>query len=199
MSWAADVARLRGELLSYIDRRIAQIFGWTLTAKASPLGDSDAVECADDDLDPATHQKGQRPVTRVEPFGVRSRPPAKLRSLWLRLGASNVVFIGIAPTAAYGPQDLDDGEAAIYNISKALVRLWKIGKLTIDSDTGAAVPQDVIVNGGTLPVARKTDAIKATIPAGTVIVAVAAGVGTLNPNPIVLSGTIEAGAPHFKG
>jgi phage gp45-like len=208
MTWAMEVGRLRAELLSYIDRRISQIFGWTLSAKASSLGDNDAVETADDDIDQATHQKSQRPVTRVSPFGVGSRPPAKLRSLWLRLGASNVVFIGIAPTQGYGPQDLDDGETAIYNVSKALLRLWKAGKITLDSDTGAAEPQDVVVNGGTLPVARKSDKTVADATMAAWIAAVTArfnapaapmvsAPGSLTPPTDF--GVINNGAANFKG
>jgi hypothetical protein len=204
-----EVARLRAELTSYIDRRVAQIFGWTLTAKSSALGENDAVETADDDADPTTHQKGQRPVTRVLPFGMGSRPPARLRSLWLRLGASNVVFVGIAPTEGYGPQDLDVGETAIYNAAKTIVRLWKSGKLTLDAD--ATQSADVVVNGGTQKVGRVGDTVdlgkwSVTITSGAISAISVLLPGTSTPVTIAtspaataLSGQISSGADHFKG
>jgi phage gp45-like len=130
---------------------------------------------------------------------VGSRPPARLRSLWLRLGSSNVVFIGIAPTQGYGPQDLDVGETAIYNAAKTLVRLWKNGKLTLDSD--ASQSADVVVNGGTQPVARKTDKTIADTTMATWITKVTLVAAAID-NTIVKPtdfGVINGGATHFKG
>ncbi len=50
---------------------------------------------------------------------------------------------------------LDEGEAAVYSPSRPLCRIWldKNGALHIDAESG----QDIILNGGTLRVARASD------------------------------------------
>lgn len=117
MSVLAEIARAKEELKLWMRRALAQTFIYTLTAKGSALGDQDAVESSDEGRDPgspATEKKSQRGVVRIQPFGFRGVPPAKLRGLTLRLGMSNLFFIGIGPTTAYGPQGLDVGEVAVY-------------------------------------------------------------------------------------
>jgi len=149
VSWARELAALRAWVETELARRFAIQWGWTRTAKTSATGERDTVVTADG-------AKGQRPVRRLEAWGFRGRPPQGVRSFWIRMGSSNVVIVGLAPGKAYGPSDLEDGETAVYNITRALVRLWKSGKLTVDAEDG----EDVVVNGGTLPVARKDDPVR---------------------------------------
>jgi hypothetical protein len=135
VSWTKEISALRRELVAYFDQRLANAFVWTRTANTSALGKEDAVETGDDDS-----QKGQRPVRRVEPFGLRSRPPAKQRSFSLRLGSSTVIYLGVASDGGYGPGDLEDGELALYskNVPKAL-HARDDGKVAINGDTFSAL------------------------------------------------------------
>jgi phage gp45-like len=206
MSWTQGLAEARAWAKAYVDRKIIGLFGWTQTTNASAGGEADQVESCDEGVDPGTAEKSQRQTTRVEPFGHRARGPKGLRALWLKLGESNVFFIGFGPSEKYGPQDLDVGEVAVYNVTKALIRLWKLGKLTVDSDVSAS--QDVVVNGGTLPVARKTDKTIADTTMATWVANVtakfnapaapmASAPGTLTPPTDF--GVINGGASNFKG
>jgi phage gp45-like len=148
-------------------------------------------------------------VRRLEHWGLRGRPPARgIRSFWIRIGASNVVVVGIGGTGGYGPGDLDEGETALFNITNALVRLWKTGKVTINADTA-----DVVVNDGTLAVARETDPVQMTPILGGGALALwmqqvegyinSATPGTVTPLSTTFNAnpglTIKSGAPHFKG
>lgn len=178
-SLRSELRALTAEVRSIVSEKLpALLFGWTLTSKSSAMGAADEVQTADDDTN-----KGQRPVRRIEPFGLRSRTPSKMRALWLRLGASNVVFLGIAPSQGYGPSDLEDGEVAIYNVSKALQRFWKTGKITIDADSG----QDIVLNGGTKKVARVTDPVRIGTLAGST--PVGGGAVTFVFTPVDADGT----------
>ncbi len=139
MSWTREIGSLRQELREYAESLVARCFVWTFTANTSALGKQDQVETGDDDSN-----KGQRPVRRVEPFGLRSRVPAKQRSLSLRLGSSTVLYLGVASDGGYGPGDLADGELAIYskNVPKALHAMDN-GDVALASKAG----QVVSVNG----------------------------------------------------
>lgn len=147
MMWAKAVADLRKMVIAEVDKRINRIFGFTATASSSSMGNEDAVQLSDNSDD------GQRPVQRIEPWGVRSRPPSKIRGMWLRLGSSNVAFLGILPTKAYGPTDLDEGEVCIYSSGGSTVKLDKDGNIKVD----AAAGKDVVVNAGSAKVARVGD------------------------------------------
>lgn len=197
-SLRAEVRALRAELNALRETMVAP--QWTLTSKSSAMGAADEVQTADDDSN-----RGQRPVSRTEPFGLRNRPPAKLRSFSMRIGTSNVVFLGIQPSKGYGPSGLDDGEVSLYcSASGTRVYLDKNGVIHIDAASG----QDVIVNGGSLNVARKTDKTVADTTMAAFITAVcakfnapaapmASAPGSLTPPTDF--GVINGGADHFKG
>ncbi len=126
-----------------IDEVRAALFGWTLTSNSSAKGNNDQVETADQAPE-GSQQKTQRPVKRLEPFGVRSRPPNNLRSFTIRIGTSNVVSVGYSVGGKYGPGDLDVGETALYCvINDVVVKLDKNGKITIT----AAADQNVDITG----------------------------------------------------
>jgi hypothetical protein len=138
------ISGLRRELRNYVDAALARMFVWTLTANTSALGNEDHVAQGDNDDNPTP---GQRPVRRVEPFGMRSRPPAKQRSLSLRLGSSTVLYLGVASDGGYGPKDLADGEVVLYskNVPQG-VRLMDNGDVALTSKAG----QVVSANGTTV-------------------------------------------------
>jgi phage gp45-like len=187
--WQLAISEARREILAWVEQRLLGIVGWTLTARSSPLGNEDQVEGEDG-------SRHGRPVQRIEPFGLRSRAPKGLRALWLRLGTSNVVFIGIAPTGGYGPQNLEEGETALYSIGGALALLDKDG--------------NVVFNKGTLRMARETDALDVgaltavTVDGKPVLFSYAPGGGgtpVVQQPSVSLAGIIASGtgAEHVKG
>lgn len=200
MSWAAAIAELRREIISRVEWKIANLFGWTTTTNSSAMGDADQVGL-EDGVD------GQRPARRVEPWGHRGRPPSKVRSLTLRLGSSNVFFLGVATNTGYGPDDLEDGETALYcSKEDTEIRLKQAGGIDVDAASG----QDVTVNGGSLKVARRTDPVRVGTLAGTN----GGGAVTFTFTPldadgvpgtpvvgatVTIAGVIQDGAARFKG
>lgn len=147
--WAQALAEARRELQQFVEQKLSQMIGWTLSAHSSATGDADAAALADDDA-----SNGQRPGRRIEPWGVRGRPPSKVRMLQLRLGSSNVFFLGVAAGKGYGRSTLDEGETQLYcSANGTEVVLHQNGDGEINSGETATIT----VNGGTLPVARKTD------------------------------------------
>lgn len=131
--WRPALAALRSALMSHIDQKVIGLFGFTLSANSSAVGDKDYVETGDG-------ENSQRAARRIEPFGLRSRRPSGVRSLWLKLGSSNIFFIGVASNTGYGPTDLDDGEVALYcTADGTVVLLDKDGNLTLKSATGKKV------------------------------------------------------------
>lgn len=144
----------------------------------------------------------QEAVRRLWPFGMRSRPPSGVECVVVRSGGAPGVLIA-AESAKYGPADLEEGELAIYCItSGAVIKLDKDGKITID----AAAAKDVVVNGGSLKVARDTDPVNAGTLTGqagpypvvfTHVDAKTAAVTT--GQSVTLTGKITDGAARFKG
>lgn len=210
----ADLERLRRELKKLVEDGLATLFGNTLTSSSTPLGDRDAVEKVDGAADP-DGSKGQRLVTRVQPFGFASRPPKGLRGFWLRWGSSNVLMIGILPQQSYGPQNLQVGEQALYNSVPGCQQLLdQDGNVKVDSGTPDGGAQgDVVVNGGTAKVSRVGD----TVDIGTFAFTPAAGSGvasggtliwtppgggtpiSIPPSGTDLTGKVSSGAANFKG
>lgn len=163
---------------------------------------------------------GRIHARRMWPFGLRSIIPAGVEAVTVSpMGSQTQKVIVGAESNAFGPTDLAEGDTVLYSSAHkegavCVVKAAASGKITINSKGNAiivldengkititaAAGQDVVVNGGTLNVARKTDAVQVSIPALTVITSVVAGAGVLNPNPIPLSGTITGNcAPNFKG
>ena len=137
-------------------------------------------------------------VRRMGPFGLRGRPPAGAEAL--AVGESPVAAAMIAAEdLSHGPSDLAEGEVALYSTADAVIRLWADGRITLDAGGTATID----VNGGAAPVGRVGDAVAVTIPAGSIVVPnplpPPAPEFIVNVAPIVLSGTIIAGAPRFRG
>jgi phage gp45-like len=133
-NWSREISNAVRELRGYLDRRLIQLFSYTMTAKASAIGDSDAVESSDESNDQPPGSpvpKGEKAPVRVQPFGFNGVPPAKLRGLVLRLGTSNLFFIGIGPQQKYGPQSLNTGEVAVFNAFGAQIVLLNDGSIQV--------------------------------------------------------------------
>jgi phage gp45-like len=132
MSYLAAIRNLREELKQRLSLSLAQLFVVTKVGKSSKIGNDDALETADSSNE-------QRPATRIEPFGFRSRPTNKLRGLGIRLGTSNLMFIGVLPSEGYGPQDLDDGESAMYSAGGQELRMKSDGTIQAKDKNGTVV------------------------------------------------------------
>lgn len=190
---------------SWIREGMSRLIGASPVAATSASGENDALE---DDGEPG-EPRSQWRARRIWPFGIRSRPPAGTWAVFIkpRGGAGKAVMIG-AESSAYGPDDLDVGEVGIYcKATGTLIKLDANGKITIDAASG----QDVVVNGGTLEVARKTDPVRITAAPGgalaTWMAQVETAINAIAPGSITpLSATFAAapgmtindGADHFK-
>lgn len=206
-AWDGAIARLRAEMLRLVERHVNGLFGWTRVSAASATGDQDQVQTSDEPTQDETGvlRIGTRPARRVEPWGFRGRPPDKVRTLWVRLGSSNVLFIGVAAGKGYGPTDLDVGETALYcSQAGTEIRLDKDGAIDVDAASG----QDVTVNGGTAKVGRVGDSVNggtvtAVAPPGGgavqfVYTPVGGAAGAASPTLTLTGGQITSGADRFK-
>ena len=145
-------------------------------------------------------EEHDQPVRLMQHFGFRSQPPngSECVVAAMRGSAQNAVVIA-SENLGLGLTDLASGETVIYcKANGTTIKLDANGKITID----AAAGQDVVVNGGSQPVARKND------PAGYIVVTTVMGVITAvtwSPTAVVGAGVvstpifIQDGAPNFKG
>lgn len=191
------------ELKEVIRGIVARAVRFSSVANTSELGDkNDSVDGRSEAGEPAA----QVSVRRLWPFGLRSRPPAGVDAVVVHAngGSSNGVMVG-AESSKYGPTDLEVGEACVYSSANPeVLRARETGKTELSS----AQSQDVVVNGGTLKVARATDQVEALAAlatwAGQVELAIT-NLGGVPPSPTfstfanaiarIASG---AGASHFK-
>ncbi len=157
---------------------------------------------------------GSDQVRRLQHYGFRSSPPAGAELLTVAVGGAagqHVAFASEAPGA--GPTDQASGDVAVYCADGATVRVIANGATILIDANGAitadcAPGQDVVVNGGTLKVARETDPVDLGY---LVVTPGAGGVGAVewlppgSPMPAPpavatpMQGAISGGAPHFKG
>lgn len=189
-------AWLRKQVLLYAGR-IAKYATLASTSDRAGYGQVDGppVDAAEGE------QASTQPVRILQWFGFRSRPVKNSECLVIaaRGGATNAV-LAAADSFGHGPTDLKEGEVAIFcKKSGTLIKLDENGKITIDAPN----PQDVVVNGGTLKVARDTDPVKSTADFVTWATAVkaqiiAAGGADVGLPPTTI-GTINGGATRFKG
>lgn len=162
-------------------------------------------------------------VRLIQQFGFRSKPPSGSEILVgnPRAGTINPVALG-TDNLGYGPTDLEDGEVVEYGpahtnggvscmrwkpsgemtitTAEATIQIASTGQINITAKTAA----DVVVNGGTLRVARKTDpvgylCIQTAVVSGTTVVTEAKWSATVLPPPYVCTAiTIQDGAEHVK-
>ena len=167
-----------------------------------------------------------QPCRNMNAFGFRSAPASGSECIVgaPRGGATNAVVVA-SDHLGYGPTDLAEGDSVQF--SKAhhegktcMVRVDASGKITIHSKGNGVVVidengkitidavagQDVVVNGGTLQVARKTDPVAAAAAMTTWMAAVNTAITNLIAlNPAVAPGAgpgtignINDGAARFK-
>lgn len=143
-------------------------------------GDDENAERADD-------------APMLQQMGVAVRPLIQrtLRALGWRYG--DEVWVLKLWDKARTITDLLEGETRVYSVGKLTVAisLRQDGSLRANSDGG-----DLVLNNGTLKVARDTDSVVATTAFGTWLAAVAAATGTgTPPTPM---GSISGGATTVK-
>lgn len=194
------IRTLRGDLKAYVVQRVASAIRFGQVTKNSASGNADAIQGNETERD---EQDGgyQYTVRRLWPFGIRSVPPTGIDAVVVHAfgGPTNGILVG-AESAEYGPSNLQVGETAIYNkVTGAVIKIDVDGKITIDAPAGV----DVVVNGGTLKVARVTDSTTGHVhTAGTLMcpntgtgIAVAVTGSTASATDTIASG---AGAARFK-
>ena len=175
----------------------------TLLANLRGLGDEsgdDAAEALDD-------------VEVLQPLGLFSRPviAAKLEALIAELGEEVVALV--LGNKSQSALDVEEGETRLYGAkeSSCRVRLRADGSIDIEAKSGAAIRittaggANIVLNGGSLDVARKTDPVAGGtlyfVPGtgGATLAYVAPGGAPLPGTPIPLSGfTIDGGAARVK-
>lgn len=135
-----------------------------------------------------------------EAYGWTSRAKDGAEVLVLSIGASRDHRAAVVVAdRRYRPTDLEEGEVCVHDDQGAEVRLMRAKVRVRPKDGG-----DVEIGRNTLKdSARKTDAVQAVIPAGTVVISVSGGsgapaVGTLNPEDIILDGQITEGSGTVK-
>ena len=113
--------------------------------------------------DPAeSEESSTQPVRIYQHFGYRCAPVSGSEVVVVapRADPCNAVVVA-SDSRGHGPTGLSEGDAAMYSSAHkegqvCVIRLYATGKITIDAKEG----QDVVVNGGTLKVARDTDPVK---------------------------------------
>jgi phage gp45-like len=99
------------------------------------------------------------------------------------------------------PPTSDVGQLVVENLETIKLTLKSGTAIEIDSDGNVKIDGagDVVINGGSKGCARKDDAVEVTIPAGTFITSVSGqAVGTPNPAPVKVQGTITAASGTVK-
>jgi hypothetical protein len=145
-----------------------------------------------------TDDANAEPVDGAEmifPHGFVSRPAITrtLEAVAVRIGNEVVALFAHDKGTSRFTTEVEDGEVRVYGPDGSMVRLRGDGSI----DVIAASGKDIRVNGGTLEVARRSDNVQVTIPAGSVVIGGTSV--TLNPSPITLNGTINSvGQSTFK-
>ncbi len=152
---------LREELREYAIQACANLIEYSTISKTSADGATEAMRASDDD------PEVERAVRRIEPWGVRCRPPSGIRGAIIKAlgGASSGLLVGVS-TTRYGPSDLEEGEVALYSIgSGAVIKINKDGAVTVTASSGQTVAVDagaganVVINGGSVDVALIGDTV----------------------------------------
>jgi phage gp45-like len=216
MNWnlADALRRLRTELKFYVQQRVASSIRFAQVSLNSATGYDDAVQGhqTTEEEQPGGYQYQ---VRRLWPFGIRSRPPAGVDAAVVHAfgGSTNGMMVG-AESPQYGPDDLEDGETAIYSSVNASVLLAdEDGNTAITSATDGDVTIDAhgtgetVVNGGTARVARDNDPCDISGALATWMGQVETAINFLSPGAVApLSTTfltnpgiaINGGAARFK-
>lgn len=170
-----DIPRLIREQIAALEQRLVQRIAnqiqITTVSRSTAKGEEDGAEGW-----PDSGKAYQRSTRRMQHFGFRSRPPKNSAAVMLLVGGGNASEVTVAEGSdGYGPEDLAEGEAALFSMADGTEILVKKGTdgivirstssapITIEAGAGANVTIDagaggsVVLNGGVLNVARATD------------------------------------------
>lgn len=151
------------------------------------------------------------PMQRVEQYGDITVPPDDCDVIFLRHGDSGVCWslhkarpAGVSKRGNRGLYSDENGTLVLLHgkgsstpgaievrDSKGASIVIRDGEITLTPAAG----QDIVLAGGSLNVARKTDQVQVVLPVNALTIA-----GGTNTNAVTLTGTITgAGAPNVKG
>ena len=144
-------------------------------------------------------------VEVIQPLGLMAVPSitATTEAPFMRLGDRQVA-LGIIDKGAT-PQTVEAGEVRLYgpgaSNASAVLRIRADGSIVIQSKTGQNIALNVdaagniVLDGGSLKVARATDPVSVTLTALQIAGIIApAGGGPCTGGPITITGTIDTGA-----
>lgn len=155
--------------------------------------------------------EAQDDVELVQPFGLFARAVIAdgLEALAVEIGDSTLGLALI--NKALSTLNVEEGETRLYGAkeSSCRVRLRADGSLDIEAKSGAAIRittaggGNIVLNGGTLDVARKTDAVSPTAEMTTWMSQVATAINLLAPGSVAppaptTFATINGGASTVK-
>lgn len=142
----------------------------------------------------------------LQPFGMMSFPVITKTTRMFSFFDGPHALVAWVWDSAKAIVDLVSGETRLFSVGKITVRirLKSDGSLSIESDGGniaiTATGGDVVLNGGTLRLARETDAVSVSIPINALTLAVTGATATGPAAPLTLTGTISAGgAANARG
>lgn len=199
LDWVTrQINALEERVKRYVDDRLASSLEYTQYSRSSKLGSGD--KTVGHKADGAGERDYDHDAQRMQHFGLRSLPP---KGTWcIRLAAAggntNGVIVAEDPGNRYGPQDLEDGELALYNkVTGCVIKLDKNGKVTITASAG----QIVAINGQSWSAPQWEQFIVAlsgflTSLAGATDPAVAAAATTFSN--AMSSGNAGAAAANYK-
>lgn len=156
---------------------------------AGEEGDDDAAEAFDG-------------VEVAQPMGLRVNPVqrASLEGVVVEIGDERYVLCLIDKSRQTGAVNPEVGGTVLYGCAApdAVVYVRASGAIEITAKTGA----NIVLNGGTLNVARSSDAVEVTLgalAAAAITAPPGGGPCTLTSGAVTLSGTITGtGATHVK-
>ena len=143
-------------------------------------------------------------VEIAQPLGLMASPTVteSTEAVCVRRGDELVALVLIDKGAA--SQSVEDGETRLYGVginnSTAVIRLRANGDVEITATSARAIRLttsgggDIVLNGGSLKVARVTDPVSVTLTALQIATITAPpGGGPCTGGPITLTGTIDSG------
>jgi len=188
--------------------------------KFSTVTRSTSVGTADGGSGPPSTQSYQLDIRRMQHFGFRSVPPAGTRQILVHPEAGSTQAVSVAEDDQHaGPGSLANGETSLYSKANSAVLIADKDGHTKITSSGSS---NVVLNGGSLKVARDTDptgsGTLACVMAGPVAgittatitwvpegggapttLAVLNFVGTGTGGSVHVVGKITDGAPHILG
>lgn len=195
---------------------------WATVFGQAKISKTDESDDPSDVLDMAGDGKQCNPMPRWEPYGLLYNPPARTDSVYFKVSDGGIslpwgtsyqgrpkttkagdvsLYVDVTGIRLFlhGSQSTTPGQVEVLGKSGSKIVLDPNGKITIT----AAAGQDIVLNGGTLQVARRTDPVLSTADFQTWATAVkaqiiAAGGGDVGAAPTTI-GTINNGATNVKG